>query len=49
MYFVYILFSKALDSFYIGSTYNLEVRLRKHLCHHRGFTGKSKDWEIVYK
>jgi putative endonuclease len=49
MYCVYILFSKALDSFYIGSTSNLEVRLRKHFSNHRGFTGKSKDWEIVYK
>lgn len=45
----YILYSKALDKFYIGHTSEpLEERLRKHLSNHSGFTAKAKDWEIVY-
>ncbi|WP_435254320.1 GIY-YIG nuclease family protein [Tenacibaculum sp. A30] len=30
-YFVYILYSKTLDKYYIGSTNDVENRLRKHL------------------
>jgi putative endonuclease len=45
----YILYSKALDKFYIGHTSELlEERLRKHLYNHSGFTAKAKDWEVVY-
>ncbi len=45
----YILYSKALDKFYIGHTSEpLEERLRKHLSNHSGFTAKAKDWEVVY-
>ena len=47
-YFMYILYSKSLDKYYIGSTGNLSERLEKHMMHHKGFTGKAKDWEIVY-
>jgi putative endonuclease len=45
---VYILYSKNIDRYYIGSTSNLEERLRKHNSKHRGFTGKASDWEVVY-
>ena len=45
---MYILYSKSLDKYYIGSTHNLTERLEKHLMKHRGFTGTAKDWEIVY-
>ncbi len=46
---VYILFSATLNKFYIGHTsVSLEERLRKHLSNHSGFTGKAKDWKIVY-
>ena len=49
MVYCYILYSKILDKFYIGHTAeNLEERLRKHLSNHKGFTAKSKDWEIIY-
>ena len=47
-YYLYILHSKSLDRYYIGSTSNLEERLRRHLSNHQGFTSKAKDWEIVY-
>src|SRR5690606_16230872 len=46
----YILYSSSLDKFYIGHTTEpIEERLRKHLSNHKGFTGKAKDWEVVYK
>ena len=49
MVYCYILYSKILDKFYIGHTAeNLEERLHKHLSNHKGFTAKSKDWEIIY-
>ncbi len=47
--FTYILFSKALNRFYIGHTCSdLQDQLKKHLSDHSGFTSKAKDWEIVY-
>jgi len=49
MAFTYILFSKTLDRYYIGSTDgSLELRIKKHLANHKGFTGKAKDWLLVY-
>lgn len=47
-FFVYILYSEKLDKYYIGVTENVEERLRKHLCNHKGFTGKAADWSIVF-
>ena len=43
-YFTYILYSKSLNRFYIGSCKGVDLRLKKHLSNHRGFTGKAKDW-----
>jgi putative endonuclease len=49
MSYSYILYSKQLDKYYIGSTRDLpEDRLRKHLSDHKGFTSKAKDWVIVF-
>jgi putative endonuclease len=45
----YILFSRSANKFYIGhTTETLEERLRKHNSGHKGFTGKFRDWIIVY-
>ena len=45
----YILFSQSADKYYIGHTCeNLLERLRKHNSNHKGFTGRSADWEVVY-
>ena len=50
MAFTYILYSKTLDRYYIGSTEGtLEARLKKHLSNHKGYTGKAKDWLLVYQ
>jgi putative endonuclease len=46
---VYILYSASLDKYYIGSSSQTpEERLQKHLLNHRGFTGRAKDWVLVY-
>ena len=48
-YTVYILFSPILDRYYVGYTGDtLAERLRKHCSHHKGFTGKSPDWELKF-
>jgi putative endonuclease len=48
-YKVYILFSRLLNKYYVGFTgENEDERLRKHNCEHKGFTGSTNDWEIVY-
>ena len=45
----YILYSAALDKYYVGHTCtNVEERLRKHLSDHKGFTAKAKDWVVKY-
>ena len=50
MFYVYILFSKSQEIYYIGYTSMiLEERLRRHLSDHKGFTARAKDWEIVYQ
>jgi putative endonuclease len=38
-----------MDRFYYGHTSELlESRLSNHLSNHKGFTGKAKDWRVVY-
>ncbi|RZS94719.1 GIY-YIG nuclease family protein [Cecembia calidifontis] len=50
MYFVYILYSSKTDKFYIGSTDDLESRLKHH---NYGATPSTKsgapNWRIVHK
>ena len=49
-YKVYILFSVILNKYYVGYTGDdLNERLRKHNSNHKGFTGKTGDWKIVYQ
>jgi putative endonuclease len=45
----YILFSPFLDKYYYGHTCDkLSERIRKHNSHHKGYTGKTDDWKLVY-
>ncbi|WKK82104.2 GIY-YIG nuclease family protein [Marivirga arenosa] len=45
----YIVYSPTLDKYYTGYTCDkLLERLRKHNSNHKGYTGKAKDWKIVY-
>lgn len=48
MFFVYILFSRTLNRFYVGMSADPQQRLIKHLQKHSGFTAKAKDWKPVY-
>jgi len=46
---VYILYSISADKYYIGHTTEpIEERIRKHNSGHKGFTGKFRDWKVVY-
>jgi len=47
-YHFYILFSDIANKYYIGHTSQLEDRLCKHNSNHKGFTGKTNDWKVVY-
>jgi putative endonuclease len=48
-FFTYILYSEKLDRYYIGSTGDdIYERLRRHNSNHKGFTGRTDDWKIVY-
>jgi len=45
----YILYSSRRDKYYYGHTCDeLDNRLKKHKSNHKGFTGSSPDWKIVY-
>ena len=48
MFYVYILHSEILNSFYVGTSANVEERLKRHLSNHKGYTAKAKDWIVVY-
>ncbi|GAB3657562.1 hypothetical protein GCM10028791_30050 [Echinicola sediminis] len=49
-FFVYILYSRAIDKFYIGYTSDLDKRLDQHNHHvfKDSFTKRAKDWEIYF-
>ncbi len=49
MYTLYILFSKIKNRYYAGYTADVvDERIRKHNSNHKGFTGKTGDWKLVY-
>ncbi len=49
-YCVYVLYSKEIDTFYIGQTINIEFRITEHLLHSMeyAYTSRAKDWEVFY-
>ena len=48
-HYVYILFSRIRNRYYVGSTSDrLDGRIRKHNSNHKGFTGKTGDWQLVH-
>ncbi len=48
---VYIIYSKEIDIFYIGSCLNLKQRLEQHRnkSFNDSFTRRAKDWELFLK
>ncbi|MFY0624856.1 MAG: GIY-YIG nuclease family protein [Reichenbachiella sp.] len=47
MFVVYILYSKKLKKFYVGSTNNIEDRIYRHNSGQSKFTKKGVPWELV--
>ena len=49
-FFVYILFSRSLNKFYIGSTDDLKKRLLEHITgfYEKSYTSKRSDWELFF-
>ena len=48
VYFLYILYSKKVDRYYVGSTDNIEKRLESHLVGISRYTAIADDWVVVY-
>ena len=48
MHYVYIIYSKTLNRFYVGETTNIEDRLKGHVSNKNKYTGKAKDWILVW-
>ena len=48
MSFVYILYSKGLEKYYIGETLDLEERIKQHNSgfYETGYTKQVSDWEL---
>ena len=49
MHVTYILYSKTIDSYYIGSTSNIEDRLKRHNSGRSTYTKRGIPWTIVYR
>ncbi|MBA4250930.1 MAG: endonuclease [Chlorobiaceae bacterium] len=49
MYFVYILRSNLFGRYYIGSTEDVEKRLRVHNSSQAKWTKRYQPWELVYQ
>ncbi len=45
---VYILYSESLDSYYIGSTKDIDRRLREHNRGKSTYTKRGMPWNLVY-
>ncbi|MFM2207913.1 MAG: hypothetical protein RL213_1888, partial [Bacteroidota bacterium] len=48
MFFVYILYSRSADRYYVGQTDNPEKRLSDHNAGISGYTSQAGDWIIVH-
>ena len=48
MFTVYILYSKSLDSYYVGFTNSIERRVSEHNRKKKKFTDKGIPWKLVY-
>ncbi len=46
-YFTYILYSKNLSKYYVGSTSDVSKRVMEHNSGKSRFTCRTKDWQLV--
>jgi len=47
-YFVYIIWSEKLNKFYVGSTQDIENRLKEHNNREGNFTSKGVPWKMIW-
>jgi len=47
-YFLYILYSPALDKYYIGSSHDPQIRLQYHNTFPKGWTRRGRPWKLIY-
>jgi putative endonuclease len=49
MHYVYILYSKSIDKYYVGETSSIEERLEQHNSGYfaKSYTSKVDDWQLV--
>ena len=47
MFYVYILFSKSLEKYYVGSTSDLQKRIIRHNTRGTNFTSIGKPWDLI--
>jgi len=48
MFTTYILYSERIDTYYVGSTSNIEDRLKRHNSGRSTFTKRGLPWKLVY-
>ena len=46
-YYIYILYSRKVDRYYVGETENIETRLNAHLTGISTYTSMADDWKVV--
>ena len=46
--FTYIIHSDFTDSYYVGITNNVKIRLKEHNSEKTKYTSKANDWKIIY-
>ncbi len=48
MFYTYIIYSKTIDKYYVGSCQDIQQRLNDHLNSRSKYTKVAKDWELRY-
>jgi putative endonuclease len=48
VFYLYILYSKQVDRYYVGSTDDIQKRLQSHLSGISRYTAIAGDWVVVY-
>ncbi len=46
--YVYILYSRSLDRFYVGISQHLSQRLKQHLRGRSKWTARANDWQLIF-
>ena len=48
MFYTYIIYSKTIDKYYVGSCQHVQERLQDHLNSRSKYTKQAKDWELKH-